>query len=159
MLIIPTEVKLLPQGHSGRKYRHRAPGPDIKCMAELPALGCKTRPHPGILSYVQASRITAKLHCLSRAPWIVQLLHQYASASYTCQGFPKAQFAFISSNSYIMSQTPPKCIYLQKEPRGEVQPTNKNIIITQFSSAWASPGYSPVLCNSIVSPSRPYLIG
>lgn len=40
----------------------------------------------------------------------------------------------------------------RKSHVGKVQPTNKNIIITQFSSAWASPGYSVVLHNSIVSP-------
>lgn len=108
---------------------------------------------------VQPSRDTANPHCLDSAFQVLQLVSRYPSASCTCQGFPEAQFAFILFNSYIMSQPPPKCICLQKEPRGKVQPTNKNIIIAQFNSAWASPGYSSVLHDPIVSPSRPHLIG
>lgn len=164
ILSIPTEVILLSQGHRG------------SIDTELPVLTSSTwpspqhfrdshpemqnHPPPGTLGCDQAFRTTARPHTAwPRAPRMLQLLHGDAGVSYSRQGFPKAQSAFILFNSYILFQPPPKCICLQKEPQGEVQPTNKNIIITQFSCAWASPGYSPVLYNSIVSPSRLYLIG
>lgn len=79
-----------------------------------------------------------------------------ATVAEMCQN-PSLHLSCLILNAVF--QPPPKWVCLQKEPRGEVQPTNKNIIITQFSSTWASPGYSPGLRNSIVSPSRPYLIG
>lgn len=141
-----------------------SPCPDLKHTEGLTALqrfmllGAKLS-HPCALCYAQASRTAAKPHCLDCAPWIPQLPHGSTSVGYSCQGFPKAQFAFILFNSYFMFHPPPNSICLQKEPRGEVQPTNKNRIITQFSSTWASPGYSLVLHDSIVSPLRPYLIG
>lgn len=134
-------------------------------MAELTALQ-KFMLSDAKLSYAQVScAVLSSQACCQTTAYTVphgdlQLRHSYTGANYSCcQDFPQAQFVFILFNSYIMFEPPPKCICLQKEPRGEVQPTNKNIIITQFSSAWASPGYSLVLCNPIVSPSRPYLIG
>lgn len=163
ILTMPTEVKLLPQGHRG------------SVDTELPVLTSSTWPspqhfrdshsemqnpptprYPGLWSSVQDH--CQATHCLAPGPteaaapsrgWRCELQLPRFSKSTVCIYF----------NSYTLFQPPPKCICLQKEPRGEVQPTNKNIIITQFSCAWASPGYSPVFYNSIVSPSRLYLIG
>lgn len=116
-----------------------------------------------VFSWTQSSPMPRRpglCPCFLGAPPMFRPLASAApSGVHRCQHPLKAQLVFVLFNSYTVFQPPPKYICLQKEPRGEVQPTNKNIIITQFSSAWASPGYLPVLYNSIVSPSRLYLIG